>query len=116
MPHHGHPVAAQNKALNVAQVEWVLRTESELGIASGNFMPRPSEQTAEEAPAVFQAWRLCLVVLSHFAQPFNVKLRRIVAFVRGSGHGCPEPTVQDRLDKTRSDCGLRPPQSQRTPA
>src|SRR6266702_7649174 len=114
MPHHRHPVAAQNKALNVAEVEWVLRTrtESERGIASGNFMPRPSEQTAEEAPAVFQAWRLCLVVLSHVAPPFAIRPRRIVACCRRSGHGCPVPTVQDRLDKTRSDCGLRPPQSQ----
>src|SRR5258708_4705987 len=112
MPHHRHPVAAQNKALNVAEVEWALRTEPELGIASGNFMPRPSEQTAEEAPAVFQAWRLCLVVLSHFAPPFTIRPRRMVVCCRRSGHGCPVPTVQDRLEKPRWDGGWPPPQSQ----
>src|SRR5712664_1251208 len=51
MPHHRHLVTAQNKALNVAEFEWVPRTGFGVGIVSGTFMLHSAEPAAEEASA-----------------------------------------------------------------
>ncbi len=75
MPHHRHLVTTEDEALNIAEVEWVLRTGSGAGIASRHFVLRAPEQTAEEASAFFRRWRLGLVVLTHSAPPFMIRPR-----------------------------------------
>ena len=106
MPHHRHPVTAQNKALDVAEIECALPATLRLRVVPGDIMLRAPEKMAEEALAFSRCRHLRLAVLSHSASPFTIRLRRIVACCRRSGHECPEPIVPDRLDRIRSECGL----------
>src|ERR1700730_1329437 len=111
MPNHRHLVATKDEALNVAEVEWPLRTGSGVGIASGNLVLHAPEQAAEEASAFFRRCRLGLVVLTHSAPPFMIRPRWIVACYRQLGHGCPEPKDLGRPGRTRSECDLLSPQN-----
>src|SRR5258706_15810044 len=103
MPHHRHSVTAKNEALNITEVERVLRPRS-LVLAS-------PEQTAKESAAFFCLWRVSLVARDHCISPIAVKPRLIVTCDRRSAHGCPEPTGLDMPGRTRLERGSLPPHS-----
>src|SRR5580704_10147355 len=60
MPHHWHPVAAQDKPLNIRKVERAPRRLG-LGLVSSSI-----EQMTEQTSAFFRLWRMFFDVLTHW--------------------------------------------------
>lgn len=67
MPHHRHPVTAEDEPLNITEVECGPRTWSRMGSRPRGLMPASPEQTVEKPPACL--WLVCLVVLAHCVSP-----------------------------------------------
>src|SRR5882762_3720408 len=127
MPHHRHPVTAEDKPLDIDEIECGLRTWPRMGLRPGGLNPASPEQAAEKTSAFICLRRVCLVVLAHCVSPACYELvttrpyRRIngrlaidpsliVICYRRSRHGCPERSGPDMPGRTRSERGLLPPQ------
>src|SRR6266849_5666031 len=85
MPHHWHPVTAEDEPLNITEIECALRKWSRTGTRFRGLMPVPEEsclfgnppisrclmpaspeQVAEESPAFFCLCLVCFLVLVHY--------------------------------------------------
>src|SRR5206468_10998974 len=85
MPHHWHPVTAEDEPLNITEIECTLRRWSRMGtrfwgpmpvaeesclfgnpLISRCLMPASPKQVEEESPAFFCLGLVCFLVLVHY--------------------------------------------------